>query len=370
MKVLLFPATNKPWDGIEVYSYELARRLCKRGVEVDGIRIGIKKKVTKVEDCFTLYDIPTPNLKGNGYIIRMLIAVFRSKEIFKRSDVIHAIGGSYGAIAFFPGKKVVTIIGASSLREKSYLRKKIRETYGRFLYKGASAYIVPNTIIKEEVETGFGIRNSTIIPIGIDVDGLKVDENKADIRRRFGIPEEDIVVLYLGQLVKGKRIRELVESFSLALKVQNRLRLVLVAWGYLRKEIEELVRTLNIGNRVTFVNPVPYDQRKYVFSMADLFVMIGDSFGDGGVSSAIMDALGSGLPIIGARGSPNSLVIKDGENGYLVNPTNREEISKAILSAIENKEKLGKKALDSSKEYDWEKVVDMIINVYKRVIYD
>lgn len=39
MQVTLLPSNAKPWDGIEVYSFELAKRLSNRGIYVMGLRI-------------------------------------------------------------------------------------------------------------------------------------------------------------------------------------------------------------------------------------------------------------------------------------------------------------------------------------------
>nr|WP_016732115.1 glycosyltransferase family 4 protein [Sulfolobus islandicus] len=153
MKVVLFPSTDKPWDGIEAYSFELAKRLSKKGIEVVGIRIGIKNNVKAINDNFTLIDVKTPNFQGKLYALRILISSLKTLKIMENADIVHGIGGYYAGIELFPiGKKVVTIIGASSLRETSKIKRNFRRLYMYFIYKMASAYIVPNEIIMNEIK--------------------------------------------------------------------------------------------------------------------------------------------------------------------------------------------------------------------------
>ncbi|BCU69049.1 glycosyltransferase family 4 protein [Stygiolobus caldivivus] len=370
MQVTLIPSTDKPWDGIEVYSYELAKRLSKRNIKVIGIRVGIKDDVKYVNQNFKLITAGTPNYtKGLGYYYRVFRAITKNYREINSSEIIHAIGGYYSAIEFIPfkGRKIVTIIGASSLREKKKSKRIIRTIYSSLIYKFAKKYIVPNEFIYKEVKEHYHVNNLEIIPLGVDIEGLTVSERKDVLKEKLGFEPDDIVILYLGQLVHGKRLPELLTAFKKVSEKISNAKLVLVAWGYLKDQLMELATSLNIKDRVIFKKPVPYCERKYVYGAADVLTMIGDSFGDGGVSSAVLDGLGSGLPIIVARGSPNILVVKDGFNGFVVNPSNPEEIALAIMKAVENREYLGKNSKYIAKELDWDLIAEKILKVYKEI---
>jgi glycosyltransferase involved in cell wall biosynthesis len=235
-----------------------------------------------------------------------------------------------------------------------------------FLYKLASAYIVPNEIIMEEVRRYVKIK-PILIPLGVDIDGMKINESKNEIKNKLGFKEDDIIILYLGQLVKGKRLPELIRAFNIISTKLPEAKLVLVAWGYLKDELESLSKQLNIQDKVIFIKPVPYEQRKYIYNIANVFVMLGDSFGDGGISSALLDALGAGLPIIVSRNSPNRLVVKDGFNGYTVDPTNHREVAEAILKVIEKEKEFGRNSISIAKNFEWNIITEKIIQLYKTI---
>ncbi|WP_338602499.1 glycosyltransferase family 4 protein [Sulfolobus tengchongensis] len=367
MRVVLFPSTDKPWDGIEVYSYELAKRLSKKGIEVIGIRIGRSDRTKIINDNFKLIDVKTPNFHNIMYFARILISSLRTFNVLKDADIVHAIGGYYAGIELLPIKrKVVTIIGASSLREKSFFKRNLRRFYMSLLYRNASAYIVPNEIIMKEIKKCLKI-NPFLIPLGIDTDGLRTNESRSKIRSEFGFNDNDIIILYLGQLVNGKRLPELIKGFAILSRRIPEAKLVLVAWGYLKNHLESLSKSLGLDNKVIFMNPIPYERRKYIYNTADVFVMLGDSFGDGGISNAVLDAIGSGLPVIVSKNSPNYLVVKNNFNGYLVDPTDYNQIADAIFKAIINRQELGKNSLYIAENFEWDKVALQIMKLYETV---
>ncbi len=128
-----------------------------------------------------------------------------------------------------------------------------------------------------------------------------------------------------------------------------------------------MVNELRLNGKVFFMNPLPYNQRKYIYSVSDVFVMLGDSFGDGGISSAVLDALGSGLPIVVSKNSPNYLVVKDGFNGYTVNPEDYNQVANAILKSIVNGKELGKNSLCVAKNFEWDIVSNKTIELYETI---
>lgn len=82
MQVTLLPGNAKPWDGIEVYSFELAKRLSNRGIYVIGLRISSKDDVFKYNKNFEVNYVKTSELQGGlGYHIRTLEMVIKKSQL-------------------------------------------------------------------------------------------------------------------------------------------------------------------------------------------------------------------------------------------------------------------------------------------------
>ena len=118
------------------------------------------------------------------------------------------------------------------------------------------------------------------------------------------------VVLFVGALVREKRVEYLLSAFSL---IKNKIplaRLLIVGDGEDRSRLELLAKEYHIENKCIFAGSVVKDVTKY-FQLADIFVLPGL----GGL--AVSEALANGLPVICGQGDgcEVDLVLND-VNGY------------------------------------------------------
>ena len=63
-------------------------------------------------------------------------------------------------------------------------------------------------------------------------------------------------------------------------------------------------------------------------------------------------------------------IIKDGENGFLVEPKNPEQIAGRVLLLLENDElgvRISKKKKEEVIKYSWESVVEKLEKVYFKI---
>lgn len=77
--------------------------------------------------------------------------------------------------------------------------------------------------------------------------------------------------------------------------------------------------------------------------------------------------MASGLPIVATtiRGLPE--IIKDGKNGFLVEPKNPEQIAEKVLLLLEDdvlRERISKNNREEIKKYSWESVAEKLEKVY------
>ena len=112
-----------------------------------------------------------------------------------------------------------------------------------------------------------------------------------------------------------------------------------------RKDIAEIMRTLDI-----FVLP----------SQAE------------GISNTILEAMATGLPVIATNVGGNPELVKDGETGLLVPPSNPEKMATALYGLISDPEKRqqqGEKAYQSVLEnFSIQVMVNKYTDVYDSII--
>ncbi|WP_421902110.1 glycosyltransferase family 4 protein [Maridesulfovibrio sp.] len=130
------------------------------------------------------------------------------------------------------------------------------------------------------------------------------------------------------------------------------LRLDLVGDGPLRKQIEEEIKALDLGNHVFINGSLLRNQVSEMTRNADLAVMasVWGARGDmEGIPVSLMEAMCVGLPVIstGISGIPE--LIEDRVNGYLVPPEQPEPLATA-LRAIIDKDDLGRSMGQAGRE--------------------
>lgn len=151
------------------------------------------------------------------------------------------------------------------------------------------------------------------------------------------IPKEEQVFNFINVcgLTKKKNIDLLIKTFAKAFKGNSSVKLKIGGDGEEKANLLELVRALNVEDQVVFLGQLTREEVKEEVSSADAFVLSSkyETFG-----VVLIEALALGKPVIATKcGGPESIVTP--EVGYLVENNSEEELSKAMLELIANKNK-------------------------------
>ena len=133
------------------------------------------------------------------------------------------------------------------------------------------------------------------------------------------------VILYVARLCFQKNHQLLLHAFSLIADDFKDWKIILVGDGEYRRQVSELISTLNLNGKVELVGPVVEVERFYAESDIFAFPSLFEGF-----PNALAEALASGLPCIGLHDTLGvNQLIQDGVNGLLV-----EDNSKAFAGAL------------------------------------
>jgi len=219
--------------------------------------------------------------------------------------------------------------------------------------------------IAEELR-GIGVdpRRLLHIPNGLDVDHFRpADEAvKRDVRRRLSLPEEDVIVLFVGRLSTQKGVHDLYNVWQ---EAKPAAKLVLVGSRHTVGAMDELPDTPNVIVRDFSPNVIDY------YHAADLFVL--PSYAEG-MSNAMLEAMSCGLPAVATRIGAAEEMLRDGENGFLMEPGDRARLTRALMTLIEDDEKraqFSRRAAEAIREqYSEPAVVDRIEAAYNDMLHE
>lgn len=166
--------------------------------------------------------------------------------------------------------------------------------------------------------------------------------------------ENTFTFISLGRLEPQKRHDVTIRALS-KIKEKNVI-LKIFGKGPLESSLKELAIELGVKDRVIFAGVTSHVAEELL--KADAFVMASDYEG---MPNALMEAMAAGLPCIVTDcpcGGPKSLIV-DGENGFLVEVGNYDDLSEKMKVVIDNPLKakvLGEKAKSIKQKCDIENV--------------
>lgn len=191
------------------------------------------------------------------------------------------------------------------------------------------------TINKEDYERAkrFKAKGVEYIPgVGVDLDTFKpANTHRCEIRKEFDIQEENMVLLSVGELIKRKNHKVIIQALE---KLQNtNVIYCICGQGPLKKELEVLAKECHVEKQVRFLG-----FRKDIANMcamSDIFVF--PSLQEG-LSMALMEAMACGLPVVCSDIRGNNELIVDNKGGYCVGTDRVDEFASRIKKIAENVE--------------------------------
>lgn len=207
-----------------------------------------------------------------------------------------------------------------------------------------------------------------VVPIscGIDLERFKPSNDGAYLRRRFGIPSDRPVLLYVGRLDKEKRIDLILRALP-AIQRLNSVHLVLAGIGKEKRSLEELAHKLGMQKAVTFTGFVPDEDLQNIYRVGDLFVMASIAELQ---SIVTMEAMASGLPVVATDAMALPELVHDGENGYLFSDGNGQMFAEKVIAILSDqgmRAEMSRKSLEIIKDHDINRIVERFESIYSEI---
>jgi len=162
-----------------------------------------------------------------------------------------------------------------------------------------------------------------------------------------------------------KNPKGLLRAFSEAVKVNKQLRLRMI--GNINPEIIDYVKLLKINDFVVFTGMLPQNEVGALLQQSDAFLLF--SFYEN-MPCVIAEALCCGLPVISTNVGGIGEIITT-ENGILINPSDEEACTKAIIKISMGKEQYFNRALIAQKaaeNFCYNTIGKQIARVYQKLL--
>ena len=203
---------------------------------------------------------------------------------------------------------------------------------------------------------------------GVDLSSFKPGRAKREIYNKYKLPTDRPIVLYVGRVDPEKSISLVVEAFARVREVVPEAMLVVVGDGTDREHLEDLVEYYEMQDSVKFLGRVLMPDLAELYKVGDFFATASEIETQGIV---LIEAAATGLPLVAVDAGAVSEVCKTGENGFLCQPGNVEEIfegMKQLLIDEKMRQKYSEASLKIAKQHDLNHTLKRFEEIYEKAI--
>ncbi|NYD66048.1 glycosyltransferase [Agromyces atrinae] len=228
--------------------------------------------------------------------------------------------------------------------------KAARRTFGR-----AEAVTTPTRKAADFLEKHTGLTGVHAISCGIDADNYSPNWE----------PRTENRILFVGRVTGEKQIDVLLRALTL-LPAELDATVEIVGGGDQMKNLQQLAVTLGIADRVVFTGYVTDEELREAYHRATVLAM--PSIAE--LQSIVtMEAMASALPVVAANAMALPHLVHDGENGYLFEPSNAQDLAdklKVVLEASpEEFERLKKESIRLIAAHDINRTLSTFESLYR-----
>lgn len=385
--------------GLNVYVVQVAKRLAARGTEVDIFTRAVCRDTPPVAELtpgvlvHSVVAGPFEELDKHdlpAQICHFTLEVLRAEAAAApgRYDLVHAhywLSGKVGAAAKerwgVPLVQSMHTLGKvkNAALARGDAAEPVERIQGELEVIAAADRLIANTDEEaQQLTEMYGADPAKVKTVNPGADlsvfqpgGLK---GRAEARRRLGIAQDAVVLLFVGRVqpLKGpdvvlKAAARLLESDP---GLRKTLQVVIVGGPSGRQQradpdrMRDLAAQLGISDLVRFEPPCPQAELAGWYRAATVMLAPSHSESFGLVA---LEAQACGTPVVAASVGGLRTVVKDGDSGVLVNghdPADWARVIKRLIGAPCRLQALSAGARRHASVFGWSATVDRLVRVY------
>jgi len=338
------PSINGIVTSVEIFRKELE----KNGHKVYIFCPKVRKYARKTKDqekggnIFRYFSMPYPLLREFRLVIPFPSKLKSIKKL--RLDIIHFHTPLLmGVFASYLSKRLkIPLIQTFHTHLIEYLHyvplpKKVTipfTIWGIKKYCHASTFVIsPSTLIKNTL-IDYGVKTDiAIIPTGTEV--LKqAPLSPEQIKKKYRIPLDKRILIYIGRLAKEKNIFFLFKAFSLINKKIPNCLFILIGDGPERSRLMHKARKMGLANKILFLGYIEHKETMNILSVSDIFIFSSITETQG---LCLLEAMSKQIPVVAVKAMGVIDIIMSNQGGYLVE---EDEVifSDKVIALLNNKE--------------------------------
>lgn len=213
---------------------------------------------------------------------------------------------------------------------------------------------------------------------GVDTERFNPAVEGSHVRQRFGVRDDQPLVVCVSRLVRRKGQDVLVEAWPAVRERIAGAQLLLVGTGPLSGHLERRVRRHGLSDSVHLAGEVPAQELPAVLAAADVFAMPARTRWAGldveGLGIVYLEAQASGVPVVAGKSGGAPETVCAGQTGLVVDGTEWREVADAVAGLLADPERraaMGRAGRHHvSQDWSWPAVAERFAGILWRLAGD
>ena len=234
-------------------------------------------------------------------------------------------------------------------------------TFGRYTITRATQVLAVSSATNDYVRTISRLAPTNVHYNGIDPDRFKPARDQAALRDKLRLPNDKTIFFTIRRITFKNGIDTLLETARLLRDTSDAL-FMIGGSGPDLEAARTFVRQHHLGN-VMFLGFVSDVDLPGYYAAADAFIL--PSKKGEGFPLVVLEALSSGIPVIGTRSGGHVEILDASTFGYVVDPNQPTSIAQVVTDLCDNPQKLSRMKRSSRRYIEssltWKKNVAQLV---------
>jgi len=295
--------------------------------------------------------------------------IFSIRKFIKdnKIDIVHCHGYKSNFYGLLASKNKVPTVTTNHNWLKSHWKLKIYCLLDSLWIRKFNRIVAVSDEIREDMlRYKIPEKKIKVIDNGIDIDRFNKGISKENIKREFGFNGDLKVIGTIGNLGHEKGHIYLLKAAKEIITTYKSVKFLIVGDGSLRKVLKDETINSGIQDNVIFTG-----YRKDIpemLSLIDIFVL---SSIKEGLPMVLLEAMSAKKPVIATKVGAVPKIIRDNENGILIEPEDVFALQNSITNLINNPVKMNHLALEGyekvKRDYSSESMCKKYLKIYKEL---
>ncbi|MBZ5750843.1 glycosyltransferase [Metabacillus rhizolycopersici] len=235
------------------------------------------------------------------------------------------------------------------------------------LFRKVDYVVTVNSYLRDYLFERNGEKPSILIQNIPLVNEQQMSKTEVPATWNYNFGQDDVILLYQGGFSPYRGLELIIQSME---KLPKNYKLVLIGSGVLKDELEELVRTLNLSEKVFFHDQVPSDELIYYTRQAHIGLVMYEKVSKNNYYSTpnkIFEYIQAGIPAVSSNHPGKSVIIDEYKTGVLAEET-VDGIVKGINEVVNNYRYYQQNCLNAQKVLTWEDESKKLIELYQGLV--